>query len=471
MKTRKILSESFVVLFLILIPISVFGQSMPHTFSANTAAKASEVNENFEYLLERFGTRKTTVNCNNTESITTALKNYNHVVISGICSENLSLDATKLPHRVVILEGSSSSSDGISASDNSKAVIEIFNGGITLKATNLQFKNGTYGILAYRGATVVVESLIIKDNTLDGMFLGGTTYANIKNSTVQNNGSQGIGVYQTSMIAVRNTTISGHNSGNSLSIENNSSAYVNGSNIQNGKSGIEVRRTSAADIVNTTIQSAVNGLTVKDSASVKLDGNTIRNNSNHGIELNNNSSVTLYNDNSITGNTKDGIYLSNSSSLKSYCDSTSSNTTTISGNDGRAIGLGLNSSLFLCNATINSPKGGIYIIRGGNIDLKNSTITNSSDRGISSEGGIITMEDSTISGSTDAEIVAYFSHLVLDNTSISGTLGNTEIKLSKGSTLWLEDGSSVTGTIECDGSLGNNNTIDNGTSSVTSSGC
>ena len=81
------------------------------------------------------------------------------------------------------------------------------------------------------------------------------------------------------------------------------------------------------------------------------------------------------------------------------------------------------------------------------------------------------MEDSTISGSTDAEIVAYFSHLVLDNTSISGTLGNTEIKLSKGSTLWLEDGSSVTGTIECDGSVGNNNTIDNGTSSVTSSGC
>ena len=453
-------------------PISAMGQSMPHSFTANTAAKASEVNENFTYLLERFGTRKTTVNCNNAESITTALKNYNHIVISGICTENLSLDATTLPHRLVILEGSSSSSDGISASDNSKAVIEIFNGGITLKATNLQFKNGTYGILAYRGATVVVESLIIKDNTLEGIFIGGTTYANIKNSTVQNNGSQGIGVYHTSMISVTNSTISGHNSGSSISIVNNSSAYIKDSTIQNGNpSGIEVRRTSAAEIVNTTIQSAVNGITVKDSASVKLDGNTIRNNSENGLELNNNSSVALYNDNSITGNTGYGIRLSSSSSLNSYCNNATSNTTTISGNNGYAIRLELNSSSSFCNAAINSPKGGVYIIRGGDLSLKNSTITNSTLRGIATEGGIITLEDSTISGSSDPEIVAYFSHLVLDNTSISGTSGNTEIKLSKGSTLWLEHGSSVTGTIQCDGSVGNNKAVDNGSIIVTSSGC
>ena len=142
MNPRKKFFESFAVLFLLLIPLSGFGQSMPHTFSANTSAKASEVNENFTYLLERFGTRKTTVNCSGGESITTALQNYNHIVISGICSENLSLDATSLPHRLVILEGTSSSSDGISASDTSKAVVEIFNGGITLKATNLQFKIG-----------------------------------------------------------------------------------------------------------------------------------------------------------------------------------------------------------------------------------------------------------------------------------------------------------------------------------------
>ena len=93
MKTRKTLFASFAFLCLGFVPILAMGQSLPHTFSANTAAKASEVNENFTYLLERFGTRKTTVNCYSGESITTALKNYNHIVISGICTENLSLDA------------------------------------------------------------------------------------------------------------------------------------------------------------------------------------------------------------------------------------------------------------------------------------------------------------------------------------------------------------------------------------------
>ena len=127
MKTIKTFFVSFVFLCLGLVPISAMGQSLPHTFSANTAAKASEVNENFTYLLERFGTRKTTVNCSGGESITTALQNYNHIVISGICTENLSLNATSLPHRLVILEGTSSSSDGISASDTSKEVVEIFN--------------------------------------------------------------------------------------------------------------------------------------------------------------------------------------------------------------------------------------------------------------------------------------------------------------------------------------------------------
>lgn len=111
MKTIKTFFVSFAFLFLGFIPISVMGQSLPHTFSANTAAKASEVNENFTYLLERFGTRKTTVNCSAGESITTALQNYNHIVISGVCTENISLDGETLPHRVVILEGSSFASD------------------------------------------------------------------------------------------------------------------------------------------------------------------------------------------------------------------------------------------------------------------------------------------------------------------------------------------------------------------------
>ena len=238
--TRRSIHLSVAFILLGLLASSALGQSMPHTFSANTAAKASEVNANFTYLLERFGTRKTTVNCNNAESITTALKNYNHIVISGICTENLSLDATTLPHRLVILEGSSSSSDGISASDNSKAVIEIFNGGITLKATNLQFKNGATGITAYRGPKVLLENVTIKDNTGYGIDIWSTSFGKIKNSTVKDNGDVGILAGYSSVTIIEENTISGHTTSSSIKILKSSSAYIYDNTITNGKVLIEV---------------------------------------------------------------------------------------------------------------------------------------------------------------------------------------------------------------------------------------
>ena len=86
MKTGKTLFASLAFLFLGLVPISAMGQSLPHTFTANTAAKASEVNANFEYLLERFKLRVTTIDCSN-GSIQDALKEYNHIKLSGNCNQ------------------------------------------------------------------------------------------------------------------------------------------------------------------------------------------------------------------------------------------------------------------------------------------------------------------------------------------------------------------------------------------------
>ena len=201
MKTRKTLFASFAFLFLGLVPILAMGQSMPHTFTANTAAKASEVNANFTYLLERFGTRKTTVNCYSGESITTALQNYNHIVISGICSEILHLEATTLPHRLVILEGSSSSSDGINAngvsppqtdsSYTSNAVVYA-HGSITIKISRLKLTGGTHGVESWLGPAVIIENALIENNTSSGIGNWSGADAVIKNSTIQNNGQHAI---------------------------------------------------------------------------------------------------------------------------------------------------------------------------------------------------------------------------------------------------------------------------------------
>jgi hypothetical protein len=73
---NKSLVFSLIILVCAFSPIAVKGQSLPHTFTANTAAKASEVNANFQYLLERFELRATTIDCSN-GSIQDALKEYN----------------------------------------------------------------------------------------------------------------------------------------------------------------------------------------------------------------------------------------------------------------------------------------------------------------------------------------------------------------------------------------------------------
>ena len=52
MKTFKTFYVSFAFLFLGLVPMSAMGQSLPHTFTANTPSVASEVNANFKYLLD-----------------------------------------------------------------------------------------------------------------------------------------------------------------------------------------------------------------------------------------------------------------------------------------------------------------------------------------------------------------------------------------------------------------------------------
>ena len=68
---------------------NTYAQTLPHTFSANSAAKAEEVNENFQFLANQFKVNKKTIDCS-TDNMTKAIEDgYNHLVINGTCTENL----------------------------------------------------------------------------------------------------------------------------------------------------------------------------------------------------------------------------------------------------------------------------------------------------------------------------------------------------------------------------------------------
>jgi len=543
METRKTLFASLAFLFLGLVPNSAMGQSLPHTFSANTAAKASEVNENFTYLLERFGTRQTSVNCSAGESITTALQNYNHIVISGICTENLNLDATTFPHRLVILEGSSSSSDGINASDTSDEVIYV-KGLITLKISKLKLTGDTYGIASSTGPSVILENTLVENNTNSGIAIWSNSGGWIENSTIQNNSEHAIFSGWSSHVNIIGNTISGHTNNQSIKITRSGSAWIENNTITNGKyAGISIDRGASADIISNTIQSAEHGISVLDSSHAILKNNTVNSNSNSGLYVDNNASVILAEGNTFSYNSNYGITLWLGGSLNMWCDAQLTTATTISNNTQGAINVNSGSTANLCNLSLSSPSKGINTGLGAMLNLQNITITNSQDDGVHLWGakgwidnititgnanagirvnnGMLSIQNSTISGSTKGgieshqqsaihlgggviiennafgigltnstlfqyddestsyirnntnnEIDATMSSIGLSQVTVGGTSGNTEIYLSQGSILRIGTGTSITGTILCDGSLNTGKFIkDTITLNPTTSGC
>ena len=436
MKTIKTFFVSFVLLCLGLVPISAMGQSLPHTFSANTAAKASEVNENFTYLLERFGTRKTTVNCYSGESITTALKNYNHIVISGVCTENISLDGETLPHRVVILEGSSSASDGITASSSASPVIDI-NYHVFVRVKNLTLKGGEKGLKVRRNGIALISNSIVENNSGVGICACGTSFMLSESNIIRNNSSSGIYATDNAEVAINNNTISGHSGGHSITITQGAFANIK-SNIITGSSGysaVVISRGSSANIVSNTIQSAYNGISVQDSSHAILKYNTLNNNSKNGLYVSNNASVILAEGNTFSNNTVFGIQMHNGGNLNMWCDEQLTSPTTISGNTGGTIQFGHGVSAKLCNLTLSSPTGGIDVGRGAALYMSNITITNSQKKGLGLWGATAIIDNATITGSTEEGIkISNGGMLEISNSTISGS-SKQGIQANMGATL------------------------------------
>ena len=64
--------KALLTLLMVIISSTAFAQTLPHTFSANSAAKAEEVNENFQFLANQFKVNKKTIDCS-TDNMTKAI--------------------------------------------------------------------------------------------------------------------------------------------------------------------------------------------------------------------------------------------------------------------------------------------------------------------------------------------------------------------------------------------------------------
>jgi hypothetical protein len=212
----------------------------------------------------------------------------------------------------------------------------------------------------------------------------------------------------------------------------------------NSQGAINVNSGSIANLCNLSLSSPLKGINTGLGAMINLQNITITNSQGDGVHL---WGAKGWIDNAtITGSSNVGIRLNNG--FLSIRNSTISGST---------------------NHGINSHQQSVINLNGG-------VIIESNGRGIGMNNSTLFQYDnvstSYIRNNTNNEIYATMSSIGFNNVTVGGTSGSTEINLSQGSILRIETGTSITGTIGCDGSLNTGKFIDDSiTLNPTTSGC
>ena len=358
---------------------------MPHTFSANTAAKASEVNENFEYLLERFGgIREITVNCGTSgtgSGINSAINNgYNSIVINGICKENIIYDARKtFSPRVLRLRGANNDYNVDKIIDNSsyeKNVLQAWYTGMILMVDNLTISGGDRGIASWSNNTLVLRNIKVEGYKNYGLTIGG-------------------------------------------------SSILDGSNL-------------IVDGSYTSASSDETGFVLGRGGLAYLENLTVLNNQNIGLQLYN-GQIELLGTNVFSSNGI-AINVTFGSKIKS------SGTTSISDTSDTAIKIDKGGIVDFNGLQINVSTYGITGNSNSTVNITDSKLSSSSGRVIYSNGGVdFIIDNVTITGNLSKEAVKLNggSTMLIKNSTVSG--GKLGISAVYNSTIRLQGGNTISG--------------------------
>ncbi len=279
MKTIKTFYVTFAFIFLGLVPILAMGQSMPHTFTANTAAKASEVNANFKHLQDQFSLNKKEIDCS-TDNLTQKInQGYNHLVIDGNCSvKNLFMglfdispycghsQANNKIQRLMISGKTGKSSDTltVNGSANCDSQIGVFHGA-TLWVSDITI-NLSGSIMANHSGNIRMRNVIVAGGSSDPEIIASRVgHIQLENFTTTTHGF-------------------GAGSGSNIEADNVSILYL------------DVQRNSSANIKNSTINCSakdINCVKVESMSSISFVNSTITGGANEAIVLHSNSLVDL----------------------------------------------------------------------------------------------------------------------------------------------------------------------------------
>ena len=473
---------------LALVPAVLFAQQVPNTFQNNTVIYAEEINENFEFLAKKFGSSQATVDCTSGAtadpdnsvytSINEALKQHNHLVLTGMCNENVALhpdlegaDLVKWReedsfthtydqsrHRLVILEGGSEGdtpSDGIQLTpdDDSTDLIRAW-GQITLVVSKLKLVGGRHGINAAYGTRLRVGNSHFAGNGRHG--IGAYENVNllatdnlIENSTGTSSGfSCGIQLWGNSFAEVLRNTINDHPHGGAVCLHQNASAYVTDNTLSNSRDGIDVRIGSTANVSQSSdgvseITGNEIGIRIDESSAVRIKTSSIHSNTDDGIRVSGSSHLTLAGGTSIYNNGDDGIDLNGSASLEMWCQDDENKRTTflnesgLQPNGNEAIVVRSGSSANLCNVELKGHHTGLSVNSGSSANLNNVTVSGSSKIGVYVHNSSMEIRESNLSDNAEEGLqIKRNSHVTLSDTTVSGN-GGSGISVSRYSYLDL----------------------------------
>jgi len=265
----------------------------------------------FLWILSSVGEAATTqVDCSSA-SLQAAIekaKPGDTLLVSGTCKENLVIHEEVAR---ITLDGQGKAT--IEGPDTSKHTVQVRGRGITIKGFTVT--GGLQGINVW-GGQAIIDGNTVQGAARAGIFVTRTSYAGIVNNTVQNNGTNGIGISANSFGFVgalgasdktASPNIVQNNRRTGITVARSSAARIVGNTIRNNKRfGVSIRLTSDADITNNTIDSNGIGIRVIENSHVRLGrrrgrsgrsglfrlpNSTTSNNSRAGIRCRGNSSV------------------------------------------------------------------------------------------------------------------------------------------------------------------------------------
>ena len=279
-----------IIIIFCLNALTLKAQNLPFTFTANTAAKASEVNSNFSHLANQFMYNSKTINCTSDNITQAILDGYNMLTVNGACTISTGIYAgnqhmatlnktyageswfttpwleNAAPMRITLIGGTGKNTDSITIQSNSSidgVALGSFNGG------NIWIEGLTINGKVYTRFNSQVSFWNSKITGHVKTHYNSNIWVNYTNIDVSSSG-ECFDVENSSSLKADNMTLTGcANVRFSSSFETNLSSSVSGQ--------ITVEYNSNAQLSYTTLSSSGNSILNKYNSSVILNNTTFSN--------------------------------------------------------------------------------------------------------------------------------------------------------------------------------------------------